>query len=151
MQLLLNAIVYAIVCIILLFVVWFFMVIYLNIGKFYAPIALVALFAFELVFGIIFFSVLATGNSRNVSQTENTCPDYWKYDIVNNLCLVPNTGEANLGTFNVKNVKGGVFGYDKSLNGINFLDEGWTQCGRYMWAKMYNIVWDGLTNVANKC
>jgi hypothetical protein len=127
------------------------MAIYLNIQKFYTPIALIALFAFELVFGIIWFSILAKNNPYNVRQVESICPDYWKYDITNKICLVPEPMEKNLGTFNANNVKGDVFGYDAKLNGIRFNDEKWTQCGRYTWANMYNIVWDGLTNVANDC
>lgn len=88
------------------------------------------------------------------------CPDYWKKDAATGGCVIPGTGEPNLGNigntnsdFQVSNTN--TLGYNSTANVIDFEDAGWSangsaRCEQKKWAIEAGVVWDTVTNY-NQC
>jgi len=131
---------------------------------FYLTVLIVA--TIILIIILIFIGILLSKGNTNLAFPPNygICPDYWKYNIDQKKCIIPQNipGAINLGNMynettktlndNILNSPG--YSYDVS-NGlitqyIDFSNNNWGGiCNQKKWTNTNNIVWDGVSNYNN--
>ena len=115
-----------------------------------------------LIITLVFVGYMMTNaalNKTNYPPLANTCPDFWDAttDLSGNVvCVVPDAGFDNLGTFTIDSASDSPVTYGVSMVGtqstINFNNIGWSSgaksriCGQNQWANTYGIAWDGVSN-----
>jgi hypothetical protein len=131
---------------------------------FYLTVLIVA--TIVLIIILIFIGILLSKGDTNLAYPPSygICPDYWKHDIEQKKCIIPEykPDSINLGNMynettkslndNILNTPG--YSYDVS-NGlltqyIDFSNNGWNGiCDIKKWTNTNNIVWDGVSNYNN--
>lgn len=131
---------------------------------FYLTVLIVA--TIVLIIILIFIGILLKGGNQNLAYPPSygICPDYWKYDVDQKKCIIPENKPdgINLGnmynettkTLNDNILDSPGYSYDVS-NGlltqyIDFSNNAWDGvCGKKKWTNTNNIVWDGVSNYNN--
>jgi hypothetical protein len=87
----------------------------------------------------------------------NTCPDYWSFDVSNNVCMIPKN-KRNVGTlYDISNniITTNIPGYNADNGSIDFNSPAWRTstvgngsliCTQKVWSNKYNVFWDGVSN-----
>ena len=143
---------------------------------FYTIVLLIAVILLILILTYVGIKISGekNGAALDFPPAQNTCPDNWKSrsitDSNNNqsvYCEVPTENMKNVGTIldsnasdNTKTNAQMSYGYNDTLFGdatngvIDFNSPMWlaegnsAECSKQLWANIYDIQWDGITNMA---
>ena len=124
-----------------------------------------------LILMLTFVGVMMYTTKAKNDILTTVCPDYWKYDINNNLCGITvsggNVSGANGGTLATSNAPENKISYASAIangnigyyDGNNYLyidpnHKNWakiysgltTDCAKNKWATDNGVVWDGYSN-----
>jgi len=127
--------------------------------SFYTIVIMVAIILLLIMLIVVGITLSKRKNTKAFPEYENSCPDFWTFDSLNNKCEAPTTSSGNrLNNANipVKNSHSGLELHDPSkeysfIDKINLSKDYWTDiCDKSGWASKYGILWDGVTNT-NQC